>query len=452
MNRILLKISVSILIMLLLFTTLTGCYNSKELDDLAYIIGIAIDKGTEKKFMITLQIAVPVKIASEGSEPGKDSSTLITIEADSLSSAISYASTRTSKEMKLSHNKIIVFSEEIAKTELTNCVNAFISSQEIRPRTSIVVCPDEARKFLENAFPVLETNPARYYDLLLASAEYTGYTTKTELIDFYLNNKSKYINPIAIHGNITTYQDPTGPSDPNPPSAASDSSSGNDSQGSSSESGGNSNGGGGSSNDSSSSGGSSSGSSSGAQDSNQEQNKEDLTPELYGIAVFANNVMVGTLTNYEVLAHSIMTNSLQGVNFDLGETTVSISQRKRPQIKVNVDGNIPHIDITVLLDARLLYSGDNLNYLQGNNKKDLQQKLEEEFKNIITTYLDKTAKEFKSDIVGFGKILKANYLTIEELDKINWLNIYKNSVFDLKVKFNVDTAQIFSSNEELNTK
>lgn len=447
MNRTLHKISISILIMLFLFTTLTGCYNSKELDDLAYIIGIAIDKGTEKKFMITLQIAVPVKIASEGSEPGKDSSTLITIEADSLSSAISYASTRTSKEMKLSHNKIIVFSEEIAKTELTNCVNAFISSQEIRPRTSIVVCPDEARKFLENAFPVLETNPARYYDLLLASAEYTGYTTKTELIDFYLNNKSKYINPIAIHGNITTYQDPTGPSDPNPPSAASDSSGGNESQDSSSESGG-----GTFSDDSGSGGSSSSSGSSSGQDSNQEQNKEDLTPELYGIAVFANNVMVGTLTNYEVLAHSIMTNSLQEVNFDLGETTVSISQRKRPQIKVNVDGNIPHIDITVLLDARLLYSGDNLDYLQGKNKKDLQQKLEEKFKNIITTYLDKITKEFKSDIVGFGKILKANYLTIEELDKINWLNIYENSIFDLKVKFNVDTAQIFSSNEELNTK
>lgn len=445
MNRALYKINISILIMLFLLTTLTGCYNSKELDDLAYIIGIAIDKGTEKKFMITLQIAVPVKIASEGSEPGKDSSTLITIEADSLSSAISYASTRTSKEMKLSHNKIIVFSEEIAKTELTNCVNAFISSQEIRPRTSIVVCPDEARTFLENAFPVLETNPARYYDLLLASAEYTGYTTKTELIDFYLNNKSKYINPIAIHGNITTYQDPTGPSDPNPPSAASDSSDGNDSQGNSGESSGSSNNGGGSSSD----GGSSGDNSSNSQNSNQEQNKEDLTPELYGIAVFSNNVMVGTLTNYEVLAHSIMTNSLQGVNFDLGETTVSISQRKRPQIKVNVDGNIPHIDITVLLDARLLYSGDNLNYLQGNNKKDLQQKLEEEFKNIITTYLNKITKEFKSDIVGFGKILKANYLTIEELDKINWLNIYENSVFDLKVKFNVDTAQIFSSSEDI---
>ena len=445
MNRTLLKINVSILIMLFLIITLTGCYNSKELDDLAYIIGIAVDKGTEKKFMITLQIAVPVKIASEGSEPGKDSSTLITIEADSLGSALSYASTRTSKEMKLSHNKILVFSEEIAKTELTNCVNAFISSQEIRPRTSVVVCPDEARKFLENAFPVLETNPARYYDLLLASAEYTGYTAKTELIDFYLNNKSKYINPIAIHGNITTYQDPTGPSDPNPPSAASDSSDNSNTQGNSSESGGNSTDGENSSDNSS--GGNSSGN-----NPNTEQNKEDLTPELYGIAVFANNIMVGTLTNYEVLAHSIMTNALQVVNFDLDETTVAISQRKRPQIKVTVNENIPHIDITVLLDARLLYSGDNLDYLQGNNKKDLQKKLEEEFKKIIATYLDKTSKEFKSDIVGFGKILKSNYLTIEELDKIDWLNIYENSIFNLKVKFNVDTAQIFSSSEDTNNK
>lgn len=69
MKQSLIKVSLCTLIITLLLSTLTGCYNSKELDDLAYVIGIAIDKGEEKKFMFTLQIAVPVKIASEGSEP-----------------------------------------------------------------------------------------------------------------------------------------------------------------------------------------------------------------------------------------------------------------------------------------------------------------------------------------------------------------------------------------------
>lgn len=69
MKQSLIKVSLYTLIIILLFSTLTGCYNSKELDDLAYVIGIAIDKGEEKEFMFTLQIAVPVKIASEGSEP-----------------------------------------------------------------------------------------------------------------------------------------------------------------------------------------------------------------------------------------------------------------------------------------------------------------------------------------------------------------------------------------------
>ncbi len=69
MKQSLIKVSLYTLIIILLFSTLTGCYNSKELDDLAYVIGIAIDKGEEKNFMFTLQIAVPVKIASEGSEP-----------------------------------------------------------------------------------------------------------------------------------------------------------------------------------------------------------------------------------------------------------------------------------------------------------------------------------------------------------------------------------------------
>lgn len=370
---------------------------------------------------------------------GKDSSTLITIEADSLSTAISYASTRTSKEMKLSHNKIIVFSEEIAKTELVNCVNAFISSQEIRPRTSVVVCPDKARTFLESTFPVLETNPARYYDLLLASAEYTGYTTKTELIDFYLNSKSDYINPIAIHGNITTYQDPKGPSDPNPPFAA-NSEEENDKSSDDPKITDNSQ----STKTTETIGNNS------AKRSSDEQNEENLTPELYGIAVFANDVMVGTLSNYEVLAHSIMTDSLKTVNFDIDTTTVSISQRKSPKFKVTLEKETPHIDITVLLDAKLLYSGDDVDYTKYENKNKLKEKIENEFKNIINMYLQKTSKEFKSDIVGFGKILKSQFLTIDELEKIKWLDIYQNSTFNLEVRVTLDTAQIFSSSEKSN--
>lgn len=439
MKQSLIKTYLSILITTIALFLLTGCYNSTELDDLAYVIGIAIDKGEEKKFLITLQVAVPTKIASEGSEPGKDSSTLITTESDSLSSAISYASSRTSKEIRLSHNKIIVFSEEIAKTELTNCVNAFISSQEIRPRTAIIVCPDKARSFLENAFPVLETNPARYYDLLLDSAEYAGYTIKTELIDFYLNNKSKYINPITIHGNITTYENGTSSVVPDLPSnnnSSSDSEKNSNSTSSNSDTN--------SSNENSSNSGKSG---SNQQGEDSKQNQEDLTPKLYGIAVFANNVMVGKLTGYETVAHSIMVNSLQVINFDIGKTTLAISQRKNPKIKVKLNNNTPIIDIEILLDAKLLYSGDNLDYSKEENKRRLANKIEKEFKNIINNYLEKTSKEFKSDIVGFGKIFKGNYLTNKELEKVEWLKLYENSIFNLEVKVNLDSAQIFSSTE-----
>ncbi len=71
MKQILLKINNTIILLVLSVFLLTGCYDSKELDDLAYVIGIAVDEGSEKQFMFTFQIAVPVKIASEGSEPRK---------------------------------------------------------------------------------------------------------------------------------------------------------------------------------------------------------------------------------------------------------------------------------------------------------------------------------------------------------------------------------------------
>ena len=90
---------------------LTGCYNPKELDDLAYVIAIGLDKGTEDNILVSYQIAVPIKIAGEGSDGGKGSTTIVTLETDSLYNSISRANTMISKEITLSHNKLIVISE-----------------------------------------------------------------------------------------------------------------------------------------------------------------------------------------------------------------------------------------------------------------------------------------------------------------------------------------------------
>lgn len=396
-----------LIILISLLCVLTGCYDANELDDLAYVIAIGIDKGASKTLQVTFQIAIPVNISGESSSPGKETSTLLTIDADSVYEAVSLANAQISKEVNLSQNKMVVFSEELAKDGLEGYINPFVTNKEIRPRTSVVVCKSTSREFLSTITPVLETNPARYLDLILSSHSYSGYNIGTELVDFYWNEQSPYVEPIAILAEI------------------SDNNSGN-------------------SKDSNS--------------SSQEVN-ENPTPKFSGIAVFSGAKMIGELKEDEIIPHRILTNSLQPVNFALPDiketdkiTTVTLSQISKSKIKLNLENNIPKINIVANIHAQLVTSGSPTDYFENENRYQLAKKIEDELSKLIYSYLTKCCKELKTDITGFGKNLRPKYLTLGELEKIDWENIYPNSKFTVNVHVDLNTTQIVTYKENVKSR
>lgn len=177
-----LKIFFSILLSL----SITGCYNKAELDNYAYVIGLGFDVGEEEgNINITYQIAIPVKIAGEDSKSGKETFTTYTTSATSINAANSIVNSMTSKEVDLSHTKIILYSEELARSDLTGHINSLISNIDIRPKTSVAICRGKAEDFLKNISPILEVNPAKYYELILSSFNYTSESIGSELVNFY---------------------------------------------------------------------------------------------------------------------------------------------------------------------------------------------------------------------------------------------------------------------------
>lgn len=192
------KLNLIIIFVLILFTC-TGCFSKTELEDYAYVIAVGIDKGKDSNYLLSFQIAVPIKIAGEGSNgSGKESTSLITLETDTVYNSISRANAMISKEITLSHNKIIVFSEEVAKDGIQELLNTFVTNREIRPKTSMIVYKGLAKDLLASLEPILEKNPSRYYDLLLASNQYTGYAIDNTLFNFYLASQDTLSSPYAL--------------------------------------------------------------------------------------------------------------------------------------------------------------------------------------------------------------------------------------------------------------
>ena len=82
------------------------------------------------------------------------------------------------------------------------------------------------------------------------------------------------------------------------------------------------------------------------------------------------------------------------------------------------------------------------NFKQTKMQKQICRQFPETTEKVISSYLYKTSKEFHSDIVGFGRKLSKNYLTIKDFKALDWLNIYKNSFFEVDVTVHVRSSQL----------
>ena len=161
MKKFFVKLSVISVLSLLL----SSCVG-EEPNEIGYITALGIDKG-ENGFNYTIQFANPTKISGGASEEGGSGGNIvenIVVEAPTIYSAISRADSIVSKDLSLSHAKIIVVSEEVAGEGLEGITDVIARNNDIRPDVYIAVAED-AGKYLEGVKPVIELNPVKYYQL-----------------------------------------------------------------------------------------------------------------------------------------------------------------------------------------------------------------------------------------------------------------------------------------------
>ncbi len=466
--------------------TLTGCFSKSEIEDLAYVIALGIDKGSDDNILVSYQLAVPIKIAGEGSEGGKGSTTLVTLETDSLYNSISRANTMISKEITLSHNKLIVLSEELAKEGIHDLLNALVTNREVRPKTSIIIYKGQAKEMLENLEPVLEKNPARYYDLLLDANQYTGYALDNYLFNFYIQSKDTLASPYAliaepVRESESSIEIPSR-SKINPdsePEFNEDASKENDTttKTESSTEGNNNrlaikNATGGSQNnqtpnksqentegstDSINNQKSISGVPSASQDekANNTSKESEGTPKtanLAGAAIFKDDKLVGEIKNEQIISHLLLLGELKKVNIDIEDienpaktTVIKARQREMPQINVEIKNNKPKIDILIRLECDLITSGSEIDYTDKENKDKLSSSIKEKLNRDMHVYLSKIAKDYKADAIGFGKYYRTKVLTLPELENIHWEKIFPESEFNVEFQLHLDTTQMVSN-------
>ena len=403
-RKILVRGIAGIIIVLLIFS-LSGCYSVQSIDDLTYVIALGIDKGKNNTLALTVQFTFPT---SSESASGEAAPTIVnTVECASINSGITLLNSYTSKEINLSHCKIIVFSEELAVSGIGEEIFTLSNQVEIRPDSNIIISKSTAKEYIENSKPELENLVAKYYELNLFSQEYVGFTENISISNFFNKLNTTSIEPTAILGNGNKLNLPS---------------------------------------------------------SDNSKDELDIVAgelpiteykresENLGIAVFKDDKMVGELTAIETMLHLILTDNFESgiitLNHPLKENStidIALYSHKKTNIDAKLINGSPFATIEVFLNSRLLSVDKNSGDFDADEIKELESLINSYLANAILNYLYKTSKEFEADIDGIGQSLLTKFKNSKEWNNYNWPQNYKNTFFKVHVNTNIKSSFLLSS-------
>ena len=186
-----------VLIIITLFILLisSGCYNYKEINDMAIVSSIGIDKDNKNdKYIVSAQI-----MNSKESENSEDSQiTVYTKEGDTVHEALRNITLKSPRKLYGNHLSKIVLSEEVAKEGIDNILDIFNRITEVRNEFIITIVKEDKASDVLKVLTTTESIPAEYVKLSLKIADKTsGLTYATKLDEFISLYLKKGIDPVV---------------------------------------------------------------------------------------------------------------------------------------------------------------------------------------------------------------------------------------------------------------
>ena len=177
---------------LLLLTGLSsGCWDQRELERLAIVSGIGIDLHPDgENYQVSFQIIRPDDVlggrgGTGGGGGGGANKPFWTLKAEgkTVFDAIRNATFESSRRLFLSHNKVVIINEEVAKKGIFPIIEFLMRDAEPRLSEWLLVTPDQAEKVLQ-VESKLEKVPATGIAHQLQTYHATSKVRAVSLYDF----------------------------------------------------------------------------------------------------------------------------------------------------------------------------------------------------------------------------------------------------------------------------
>lgn len=376
------------IVLLLVVNLLSGCWSKKDLNELAIVTAIGIDK-TEEGYSVSIQVLNPSELAGKTSS-GRTEVVRFIKSGETVFEALRKLSMDTPRRIYLAHLREVVFGEEIAREGIGKALDFISRDHEMRTDFYITVAKGSSAADILNVQTAVEKVPANKLFSALENSESVWAATKTVKLDELINSiVSKGKEPILT--GIYVY--------------------GNPEYGSNIE------------------------------------NVHNVSPEtglrLDYLGVFKNDKLIGWLNMNESKGFNYITDNVKStvVTAELDDGKVTIETlRSKSKVSGKMEKGKPVITINITSEGNVADTESNIDLTKPENIKKLEKEYSENVKKKVLTSVQKVQEDFQSDIFGFGEVIhRSNPKAWKDLEE-NWDETF--ATLDVKVHVKADIRRL----------
>ncbi|WP_442596069.1 Ger(x)C family spore germination protein [Neobacillus sp. D3-1R] len=163
---------------------LSGCWDKVELNEIAIVSGITIEKGENARYKVTVS-AINSAEQSKTSAMGNTPSVSYSLEGDSVSELSQKMNVGVSRKLIYSHTRVLVIDEAVAREGLLEFLDFLERSGEFRNDFNILIAREgEAQDILKITYPIQKDPSLKIHDQAQALHNEWGGDPGIRLTDF----------------------------------------------------------------------------------------------------------------------------------------------------------------------------------------------------------------------------------------------------------------------------
>lgn len=377
------KISAAILILTATLIPLAGCWDKRELNELAIVVAIGLDRDVQTdQVRLTLQVIRPSALNRQQGGSQESPYDVINASGRNLVEAIKKANMKLDRKLCFSHLAIIVAGEQAARHGLSDLIDFVLRTHEVRQMTWLAVTRDEVSQVLAVKSGIENVQAAYMAGIIRTQYEFLN-VTASDVKSFVDKMPGNGVNPVV---GVFSIQDEESISAPN----------------------------------------------------NEPIKKKGLV--FAGTAAFRKDRLKGYLNNKETRGLNYIINAQKG-----GHILVPALEDKQAFLTIEfkkisckvepvLSGGKPSFNIHVDAEGNISEVDDASDVSNPKELEKINREFSRSIRKDVRAAVIRSQKDLKTDILGFGRSFEEKYPAEWKKMKSQWTELFPDLPYKVTVK------------------